>query len=73
MVCHLLEVAVDTMPCDFIALDRLIARADECLSFDWKGVAPELETAIARVRLLFGHAVMRGVVESGTCPRLAAL
>ena len=73
MVCHLLEVAVDTEPCDLPALDRLIARADACFAFDWKCAEPELDAVFARARQLFAHAVMRGVVEPATCPHLAAL
>ncbi len=73
MVCHLLERIVDAEPCDFGTLEGVVARADGCFAFDWKGVEPPLVEVFARARELFAHAVMRGVVAAATCPRLAAL
>ncbi|PKN56343.1 MAG: hypothetical protein CVU56_16615 [Deltaproteobacteria bacterium HGW-Deltaproteobacteria-14] len=73
MVCHLLELAVDAEPVDFVALDRLIARADACFDFDWQDVEPSIGAVMRRAQELFAHAVMRGEVEAAACPELSAL
>lgn len=73
MVCYLLEQLVDAEPVDFTTLERTLARADECLTFDWQHAAPEIEGVLSQSRALFGHAVMRGGVDAALCPALTAL
>lgn len=73
MVCHLLELAVAAEPCDFVALDGVLARADACFAFDWKQAEPELVAVLAQARQRFLRGVMLQVVEAATCPHLAAL
>ncbi len=73
MVCHLLERAVEAEPCDFVALDSIIGRADACFAFDWKHAEPELVAVLAQARQRFLRGVMLRVVEASACPHLAAL
>jgi len=73
MACYLLEQAVESEPCDFATLDRLIGRADEIFAFDWRHAAPEIEAVLVQARRAFGRAVMRGALVAASHPHLTTL
>jgi|GEM_PF-1958304 len=86
MVCYLLERLLDVADplsdpiavsswetCDFLTLDAIVGRADECFDFDWRQAEPELVGVMAHARQTFLQAVMRGRIAPADYPHLAPL